>query len=269
MLGSQTGAQVNDPVRRQELTRTSWRASAPVIGSSASGSSWRTAGTGHPDRSEGAGGVRASSRRPKTGITRSMAVMARIRADSRTGDDEPDFAAFSPGAPTGRRAARAARRSRRSESASCRPRRFPSLCGRREQGGPEPSCVGNVDLFGGDHHWRASSASRFPWPRRLCAAAPPGNPRPSPAWSGGCRQRAAGELASELANRGRAGAVTAGTNRVGPGASVTAAARGWSGLSTGLVPGPDTGDLAGALGGPTVDCRLDQTEDRALQRGGE
>src|SRR6185369_14458168 len=36
-----------------------------------------------------------------------------------------------------------------------------------------------------------------------------------------------------------------------------------------LVPRPDTGHLAGALGGATVDRRLDQAEDRALHRGGE
>src|ERR1700748_2834108 len=36
-----------------------------------------------------------------------------------------------------------------------------------------------------------------------------------------------------------------------------------------LVAGPDAGPLARALGGATVDRRLDQAEDRTLQRGGE
>jgi hypothetical protein len=35
-----------------------------------------------------------------------------------------------------------------------------------------------------------------------------------------------------------------------------------------LLPGPDPGHHARALGGATVDRRLDQAEDRALQRGG-
>lgn len=78
----------------------------------------------------------------------SMAMMARIRADSRTGDDQPDLAAFSPGAPTG-----AEQRAESGGVAEASPRQvdhvgFPSLCGRPEQGGPEPVCVGNVDLFG-------------------------------------------------------------------------------------------------------------------------
>ena len=100
MLGSRTGAQVNDPVRR-ELTRTSWRASAPVIGAAQAGVPGGQPGLVILTGRTGPGAVRASSRRPKTGITRSMAMMARIRADSRTGDDELDLAAFSPDAPMG------------------------------------------------------------------------------------------------------------------------------------------------------------------------
>jgi hypothetical protein len=60
--------------------------------------------------------------------------------------------------------------------------------------------------------------------------------RSRPAEVLGVRQAFLRSLDSVLANRGPRRRRDRGTNRVGPGASVAAAARGWSGLSTGPPP---------------------------------
>ena len=155
MLGSQTGAQVNDPGPQTGINPNELARVRPRDRSSASGSSWRTAGTGHPDRSDRAG-RESLIQAAEDGNHLVDGHDGEDPADSRTGDDEPDLAAFSPGAPMG-----AEQRVQPGGVAEASPRHvdhvgFPSSCGRPEQGGPEPVCVGNVDLFGGDHHRQAA-----------------------------------------------------------------------------------------------------------------
>jgi hypothetical protein len=72
-----------------------------VIGAAQAGSSRRTAGTGHPDRPDPARGCESLIQAAEDRNHPVDGHDGQDPADARTGDDEPDLAAFSLGAPMG------------------------------------------------------------------------------------------------------------------------------------------------------------------------